>query len=224
MRNSVSRTKVCALILLASTAVIASFFSVGYYPSTDVPFHVGFWFEVVRQWHEGIAYARWAGQSMYGYGNPTLIFYPPLSRILGGVLVACLPSRMALGAYGWLGLVLGGFGSFRLCREIFDDRSSLVAAFAYVINPYCLAVLYIRGALSEFLAAALFPWFILAVYRVDEKGKRSVAVLGLLIALLWLTNVPAGVIANYTAAIIVLVLAWVRRSKALLGLLLLAEI
>jgi hypothetical protein len=216
--------KVCALIVLASTAVIAPFFSIGYYPGTDVTFHVGFWFEMVRQWHEGIAYPRWAGQSMYGYGNPTMIFYPPLSRVLGGVLVACLPSRMALGAYAWLGLVLGGFGAFRLCRQVVDDRSSLVGAFAYVVNPYNLAVLYFRGALSEFLAAALFPWFISAVYGLGRKGKRNLVVTAVLIALLWLANVPAAVIANYAAAIFVVALAWVRRSKWLPGLLVLAEI
>jgi hypothetical protein len=161
---------------------------------------------------------------MYGYGNPTMIFYPPLSRILGGALVALLPSRWALGAYAWLGLVLGGFGCFRLCREFLDDRSSLVAAFAYIINPYCLAVLYFRGALSEFLAAALFPWFVLAVFRLGENTRRSVAVLAITITLLWLTSIPAAVIANYAAATIVVTLALVRRSKFPLGHFVLAEI
>ncbi len=224
MFNSVPRVKVCVLLALTATAVIASFFSVGYYPGEDVTFHVGFWFEVARQWHEGIAYARWAAQSMYGYGNPTMIFYPPMDRILGGALLACLPSRLALGTYAWLGLVLGGFGFFHLCREFFDDRSSLVAAFVYVINPYNLFVLYMRSALGEFLAAALFPWFILAVYRLDGKRKRSLPVLALLIALLWLANPPAGVIASYCAAIVIATLAWMRRSKSLLAVFLLAEI
>ena len=224
MVNSVPRVKVGALLALTATAVIASFFSVGYYPGEDVTFHMGFWFEVARQWHEGIVYARWAAQSMYGYGNPTMIFYPPMDRILGGALVAFLPSRLALGTYAWLGLALGGFGFFHLCREFFDDRSSLVAAFVYVINPYNLFVLYMRSALGEFLAAALFPWFILAVYRLAEKRKRSLPVLALVIALLWLTNPPAGVIANYAAALLVATLAWVRRSKSLLRLFLLAEV
>jgi hypothetical protein len=222
--NSVPRVKVYALLGLTATAVIASFFSIGYYPGEDVTFHVGFWFEMARQWHEGIVYARWAAQSMYGYGNPTMIFYPPMDRILGGALVACLPSRLALGTYAWLGLVLGGAGFFHLCREFFDDRSSLVAAFAYIINPYNLFVLYMRSALGEFLAAALFPWFIMAVYRMAEKRKHSLPVLALVIALLWITNPPAGVIANYAAGITVATLAWVRRSKSLLGLFLLAQI
>ncbi len=222
--NSVSRAKVALLLLLISTAVVAPFISVGYSLGDDVAFHLGTWFEMGRQWREGIAYARWAGQELYGYGNPVLIFYPPLCRILGGALVVCLPSRMALGAYAWIVLLLGGFSFFYLCRTFFDDRSSLVAAFAYVINPYNLVVLYIRCALPEFLGAALFPLLILAVLHLGEKGKRGVAVLTLFIALLWLTNVPAGVIANYTTAIIVVVLALVRRSKSLLGPFMLAEI
>jgi hypothetical protein len=216
--------KVWALLLLTATAVIAPFFSVGYYPGEDVTFHMGFWFEMARQWHEGIVYARWAAQSMYGYGNPTMIFYPPMDRILGGALVSFLPARLALGTYAWMVLALGGFGFFHLCREFFDDRSSLVAAFVYVINPYNLFVLYMRSALGEFLAAALFPWFILAVYRLAEKRRRSLPVLAILIASLWLTNPPAAVIANYSAAIVIATLAWVRRSKSLLGLFLLAEL
>jgi uncharacterized membrane protein len=215
---------VCAVIVLAATAVVAPYFSLGYYLGHDIEFHVSLWFATARQWGEGVAYARWAGQVANGYGDPALLFYPPLSRILGGALVACLPSRVALGAFGWLGILLGGFSFFCLCREFFDDRSSLAAAFAYAINPYILADLYIRCAFAEFLAAALFPLFILTVLRLGGNGKRSVALLALMIALLWLTSIPGAVIANYIAALVVLALAWVRKSKSILGLFLLAEV
>lgn len=224
MNDSVPKVKVYALILLTATAVVAPLIFSGYYPGDDVNHHVSLWFETARQWNEGIAYARWAGQATYGYGNPAMVFYPPLSRILGGILVTCLPSSMVLGAYCWLGLVLGGFSFFYLCREFFDDRSSVVAAFAYVINPYNLLVVYIRCAFAEFLAAALFPLFILAVCRLGKRGARSVALLALWIGVIWLTNIPAAIIANYVAAVIVVVLTLVRRSKSLPALFALAEI
>ncbi len=223
MNNSVSRVQVCALILLTATAVVAPLIFYGYYPGDDVAFHASLWFETARQWHEGVVYARWASQAIYGYGDPAMVFYPPLSRILGGILVACLPSRIVLVAYGWLALVLGGFNFFSLCREFFDDRSSLVAAFAFVINPYNLFVLYLRCAMAEFLAAALFPLLILAVYRLDRKGKRGVAVLALWVGVFWLTNIPAAIIANYLAALMVLALALIRKSKSLLGRFVAAE-
>ena len=224
MDNSVSRAKICALVLLTATAVVAPYISVGYPHGDDLYDHVFRWFETARQWHEGVPYARWAGQTAYGYGSAALLFHPPLSRFLGGALVALLPSRMALGAFEWLGLVVGGFSFFYLCREFFDDRSSLAGAFAYIINPYNLAVLYMRSALAEFLAAVLFPLFILAVWRLGERGKRGVALLAFWIAVLWLTSPPAGVIANYLAALMVVALTLARRSKSLLGRFLVAEI
>ena len=153
-----------------------------------------------------------------------MVFYPPLSRILGAALAACLPSRMVLATYAWLGLVLGGFSFFYMAREFMDDRSSLVGAFAYIINPYNLEVVYIRCAFAEFLAAALFPLFVLAVLRLSVKEKRSVAILALWIAVLWLTNIPAAIIANYLAALMVLALALVRKPKSLLASFVAAEV
>ena len=222
--KAVSRAKICLLILLTATAVVAPLVFYGYYPGDDVEFHTSLWFETVRQWQEGVPYARWAGQATFGYGNPAMVFYPPLSRILGGALLACLPSRTVLAIYGWLGLVLGGFSFFYLAREFLDDRSSLVGAFAYIINPYNLGVLYIRCAFSEFLAAALFPLFVLAVLRLGAKGKRSIALLALWVAVFWLTNIPGAIIANYLAALMVLVLALVRKSISLLGRFVVAEV
>ena len=224
MDNTVSLAKVSLLIFLTSTAVIASFLSIGYYPGHDVGIHMSFWFEMARQWHEGVVYPRWAGASLFGYGDPGLLFYPPLSKILGGALVALFPPRWALGTYAWIVLSLGGFSFFHLCHEFFDDRSSLVAAFTYIINPYNLIVLYFRCALGEFLAAALFPLFILALYRLGKKGKQGVAALALMIGLFWLTNIPASVIVNYAAAMLVVVLALARRSKSILVHFLLSEV
>jgi hypothetical protein len=222
--NSISRVKICTLILLTATAVVSPFVFYGYYPGDDVDFHTSLWFETARQWQEGVLYARWAGQAAFGYGNAAMVFYPPLSRILGGALVAWVPSRLVLGAFGWLGIVVGGFSFFYMAREFLNDRSSAVGAFAYMINPYNLGVLYIRCAFAEFLAAALFPMFVLAVLRLGVKGKRSVALLALWIAVFWLTNIPAAIIANYLGALMVLALALIRKSKSLLGRFIIAEL
>ena len=100
-----------------------------------------------------------------------------------------------------------------MAREFLDDRSSLLGAFAYIVNPYNLCVLYIRCAFAEFLAAALFPLLVLLVLRLTTKGKRSIAALAVCVAALWLTNIPAAVIANYLAAIVGVLLAVVRRSN-----------
>jgi hypothetical protein len=211
-------------LLLTATAVVVPLISFGYYPGDDLSFHTSLWFETARQWHEGIPYARWAGQAAYGYGTPAMVFYPPLSRILGGALVALLPSRWILATYGWLVLVLAGFSFFYMAREFLDDRASLLGAFAYIVNPYNLSVLYVRCAFAEFLAAGLFPLLVLSIFRLNTKGKRSIAVLAVCVAAFWLTNIPAAVIASYLAAVVIVVLALVRKSKSLLLRFVVAEV
>jgi hypothetical protein len=57
--KSVSQVKVCALILLTATAVVAPFLSRGYSGGHDLTFHVSIWSETVRQWQEGIVHARY---------------------------------------------------------------------------------------------------------------------------------------------------------------------
>ena len=59
MIESVSRVKVCALILLTATAVVAPFSTRGYSGGHDLTFHVSLWSATVRQWQEGDVHARY---------------------------------------------------------------------------------------------------------------------------------------------------------------------
>ena len=47
--------------------------------------------EVLRQWHQGVAYPHWAASANYGAGEPRFVFYPPLSWMLGALLGLVMP-------------------------------------------------------------------------------------------------------------------------------------
>ncbi len=206
------RGMVCAGILGAATMVIAPFLLRGYTAGHDTVFHVASWLDIARQFHEGIVHPRWAELAYYGYGEPAFIFYPPLSLYLGAVLTLLLPFSMVVGAYVWLVLVAAGFSFFYLCRQFFDGPASLLGAVVYVLNPYHLLEVHARWSLAELLVSASLPLLLLAIYRLSTPGRRRIAIVALLFAVVALTNVPLAVVAGYGALVFAVALMLVRRS------------
>ena len=103
---------------------------------------------------------------------------------------------------------------FVLARRWLDRRDALFAATFYAINPYHLVIVYWRSALAELLASCLLPLLLLLILRATE-GRRVTVPLALVLAAAWLTNAPAAVMIHYSLALLVLVIAWQRRSPRL---------
>ena len=209
--SSFSRT-VWAGILGAATLVIAPWLLRGYTAGHDTAFHVNWWLEYAKHFREGTLHPRWAELAYRGYGEPAFIFYPPLSLFLGGVLTSLLPFRLVLGAYVWLVLALAGFSFFHLCRQFFDERASLLGAVVYVLNPYHLLEVHARCSMAELLVSVWLPLLLLAIYRLGEPGRRRIAAVAMLFAVIALTNIPLAVVTAYGALAFVVALALARKS------------
>jgi 6-pyruvoyl-tetrahydropterin synthase related domain len=212
LESSPSPKLVCAGILGAATLVIVPFLLRGYTAGHDTVFHIASWLEVAKQFRQGILHPRWAALAYYGYGEPAFIFYPPVSLYLGAVLTLLLPFRMVAGAYVWLVLVAAGFSFYSLCRRFFDGRASLLGAVVYILNPYHLAEVHARWSLAELLVSAFLPLLLLAIYRLSEPGRRSIAIAALLFAMVALTNVPLTVVSAYGGMVFVIALTLARKT------------
>jgi 6-pyruvoyl-tetrahydropterin synthase related domain len=162
---------------------------------------------VAKQWKQGVVYPRWADLSYWGYGEPTFVFYPPASWMLGGFLGVLLPWRMVPGAFCWLALMLADIATYEVGKRYLSRSDALFAAIFYAVNPYFLLVIYWRSAFAELLAAPLVPLALAAVMRLEERGWRSVVWLSLIFAGAWLINLPAALMIHYSAAVLVLVQA-----------------
>lgn len=183
----------------------------------DFDFHLQNWLELVRSWHQGVAYPHWDASANYGAGEPRFVFYPPVTRVLGAALGMMLPWRwtplvfvaLALGAAGWafqrMALRLGA-----------GETASTVAACLYVANPYMMFLVYERGALAELLAAAWMPLVVEQVTGdgLQLPGRRGIARLGMVVALLWLTDAPAAVMGCYLLVVLAAVRAVTERRWA----------
>jgi hypothetical protein len=203
-------------IATAAFAVEIPFFFLGTPSGHDVEFHLYSWLEVLSQWKLGIVYPRWAALANFAYGEPRFIFYPPASWTLGAALSAISPWTLAASIYIWLALLAAGVSMFLLARQWLDRRDATFAAVLYAVNPYHLVIVYWRSAFAELLASSLLPLLLLLLLRADEKGRRVTVYLALLLASAWLINAPAAVMIHYSLALLVLVVAWQRRSPRVL--------
>jgi hypothetical protein len=203
-------------IAVAAFAVETPFFFLGTPSGHDVEFHLYSWLEVLSQWKLGIVYPRWAALANFSYGEPRFIFYPPASWTLGAAISAIFPWTLAASIYIWLVLLAAGVCMYVLARKWLDRGDATFAAVLYAINPYHLVIVYWRSALAELLASSLLPLLLLLLLRADEKGRRVTVYLALLLASAWLMNAPAAVMIHYSLALLMLVIAWQRRSPRIL--------
>ncbi len=201
-------------LLIAGTALLAVGTLVvrGNSCGHDFDFHLLSWMEVARAWHTGLLYPHWVQDANYGAGEPRLIFYPPASWLLGGLLGTISGWHAAPVLFVLLALLGAGISMYLLVREWAPLSSSTGAAtFAaclYVANPYAMFVVYERSAMGELLAGAWFPLMVLFALRT----RSSIALLGLSMAALWLTNSPAAVVGSYMLALLALGM-WIAEGK-----------
>jgi hypothetical protein len=196
--------------------VILPFFFLGNPSGHDFEFHVNSWMEVLGQWRQGILYPQWAALAQYGYGEARFIFYPPASWTLGAALGALLPWKAVPGAYVWLALTLSGCSMFLLARRWLDRRDAIFAAALYAANPYYIVIVYWRSAFAELLAGALLPLLLLYALRTEDEGRETVIPLAVIVAAAWLTNIPAAVVVNYSLALLIVIVAMLKRSPRVL--------
>ena len=122
----------------------------------------------------------WAADLNFGYGDPYLLFRQPLLTYLHEIIFLltrryfaavnlCNVVTLALAAWGMYSLARALLAT--LFREHPDVHpwGPITASVGYLLSPYLLYDLYIRGAYSESLCFAVLPWLALAFLRLAYK-------------------------------------------------------
>jgi hypothetical protein len=70
-----------------------------------------------------------------------------------------------------LSLVLAGLGMYALGKRLFGTAGGLLSAVVYVYLPFHLATIYVRGALAEAWALALYPAALMCWHGYATKSR-----------------------------------------------------
>jgi hypothetical protein len=200
------------LILIVTAIAVMPMMVFGYHWGHDLRIHLQSWTEAGTQFQQGIFFPRWAAAANYGFGEPRFIFYPPASWTLGGILGLLLPWRAVPAVYVWIVMILAALAMRRLAADWLSPRAALLAGLLYALNPYLLLTAYTRCAFAELLASAVFPFLLWSILRMEREPRKSLMVVAVSFAAIWLTNLPAGVIATYSLACLLIVLSIRHRS------------
>lgn len=137
---------------------------------------------VIEAWRGGLWDARWFPLFDWGYGYPFLSYYAPLFHWMSGLSTLLLDSaskgaRFALGIMLVAGTVGVYLAANRFWAIVTQGRShawypGLFAALAWLMSPYPMVNVYVRGALPEFASSQMLGWIFWAALGVLARGGR----------------------------------------------------
>ncbi len=167
------RSAVCILACLAPA--LALYVATAPWPDTpDGLFHLQRVRALAEALRSGVLYPRWFPDFAFGYGHPVLNFYAPafyyppaLLHLAGLDVIASVRIALALG-YG-----LSAVGMAALLRRWVRPGAAALGALLYLVFPYRLYDLFVRGALPEFAAFLWLPIAALATIRWTDRAVRA---------------------------------------------------
>jgi hypothetical protein len=177
------------LLLLLLIPAIAWLLQPGFFSMHD-DLQVVRQLEMARCFADGQIPCRWVLDLGYGFGYPLFNYYPPLPYLIGQ------PFHWLGFQYidivkivGILGFVVCGLSMYLLAREFWGRSGGILASAVYTYAPYHSVDFYVRGAMNEFWAMALFPLIFWAAYRlIKYQNRKFIPLLSLTIAALMLSH------------------------------------
>lgn len=164
-------------------------FDYNVYSSHDLDHHIARSMDALIALQEGHFPLRWAGSLNFNCGLPIFNFYYPLIYyLMTGLMAGGLHYLMAWKVINFVCLAMGAFGMWLwLRRELEDGLAVWTGAMLYLVAPYRLSLVYVRGT-PEFLAYALFPVMLWLFAEYFERKKVSWLAAATLVGGLWMIS------------------------------------
>jgi hypothetical protein len=209
-----------AILVVAAVIAIGPLFWLGPSRGTDFGFHLISWIDARQSMSMGVLYPHWAYSPNFGAGEPRFVFYPPLSWMVGAILGMLLPWSVVPLALSILLLAATGLAVRALARETMADGPATLAGCAAIFIGYALFNIYKRCDYAELMGGFWIPLLLLfALRRRNPAGSfwqrtfdGSATPLALIVAGIWLSNGPVGIMSSYLLAAVALVCAWLEKS------------
>ncbi len=186
------------LLILATIAINLRMIQYGLNGTGDLRWHVTWIQHFAKELTEGIWYPRWLAGTNFGYGSPTLVYYPPLTYYLGAAFkLIGLETEKAITLLFSFGIFLTGLGFYIYGRYRWGKIPGVIGALFYLCAPG--AIIHANGgALGQLFA---LPWIPLGLYLTDKALVKPIWRVPL--AILWML-----VAITHTPSLLLWAIAW----------------
>lgn len=173
--------KSSAIILVLFTALMVArpLLGAGFIPTHDGEYHLIRFMEFDREIKAGNIFPRWSGGLNAGYGVPLFNFFYPLPNYLAEAFhllgFSFIDSFKLVMAFG---IISAALFFYLWIEKLWGIKAALVGALFYILAPYFLLDVYIRGSIGEVLALAIYPAIL---WLVEKKHLFTPVFLALLI-------------------------------------------
>ena len=204
LSKAIGRVPAAWWVVLLTLPALIPLLRAGFFQSDDGLFHVYRLAALDGAVRSGVLYPRWFPELAFGYGQPVLNFYGPLSYYWGLPFTllgadAVLAMKLVLAS----GLVASALSMYLFARLHLGRGPALVAAVVYVYLPYHLVDLYVRGAVAEFLAFVWLPLLLWSFHHlIVGAGQKRFYWAGLAAWLL------AALVVTHSLSALFFVLFW----------------
>jgi len=162
------------LIVFISALFVADLFISGYLPATmDGLIHV----ETIAQFSDALAQGDfpviWLN-NFANYGLPVGIFSHQLPIYLGAIINLMSNSPVfSTNVVTFIGIVLANVLFYKFLRIYFPELTSFLATVLFILAPYRILNVYIRGAVPESFALLFLPYILICLHRVFSQRKQN---------------------------------------------------
>jgi hypothetical protein len=160
------------------------------YPTMHDDQHVARLFVFDQALMQGYFYPRWAELFGFNYGYPLFNFYPPLMYFIGEII-----HFFGFGfATSIKGVIICGFfacawGSYIFLKELYNRWAGFLGAVFVTYFLYHSTLVYVRGAIAEFIALACIPFIFHSFFLLYKKPEiRTICYAALSIAAIMLAH------------------------------------
>ncbi|MGA7859069.1 MAG: hypothetical protein WCA11_14130 [Terracidiphilus sp.] len=209
------------LILVAAAVGVWPLVKMGPSCGPDFHFHFVSWIEAQRSILDGVLYPHWASGPNFGAGEPRFVFYPPLMWMTGGFLGLVVPWGAVSIVLLYLLFAATGLANRALARQMLGNGPATLAGCASIFIGNILVDGYLRGDYGELAGGFWIPLLLMFQLRRSvpsgaflPRWLAGVVPLSLVVAGIWLTNGPLGIMASYLLLATAVVSAAISKSWA----------
>jgi hypothetical protein len=183
----------------------------------DMVFHIFLADQFNKSIEGGNCYPGWMRDANNGLGNPTLLFYAPLSYYVVSTVNMLVGSMtMSLIIVIWLGFFLSGISMYTAVTKMFRRSGGLFPAVIYQVLPFHLGDLYVRGTFAELFAFVWFPLILLFMHEIlRREGRFAIFGLSISYAGLILSHLASAYMFSFVMAGYFIYLYFFDRKKGL---------